>query len=49
MPKVRPDVIVVSDNAALSFMTRKSGDTCSTAVPVVFCGINNFVPELLDG
>lgn len=42
------DVIVVSDNAALNFIL-KYGDTFYPGVPVVFCGINNFSKEMLQG
>ncbi len=46
--KARPDVVVVSDNAALSFVV-ENRETVFPSVPVVFCGINNFVPALLGG
>lgn len=46
--KVHPDVIVVSDNAALSFVIANR-DSLFNAIPIVFCGINNYVPALLGG
>lgn len=42
------DVIVVSDNAALNFIL-EYGDAFYPGVPVVFCGINNFSKEMLEG
>lgn len=44
----RPDVVVVSDNAALSFVVGNR-EALFPSVPIVFCGINNFVPALLNG
>ncbi len=44
----RPDLVVVSDNNALSFaLTHRQ--QLFAGVPVVFCGINNFGDEMLEG
>lgn len=40
--------IVVSDNAALEFMLDRR-DRLLAGVPIVFCGINAFSPEMLRG
>lgn len=40
--------VIVSDNNALNFML-KYHDDLFTGVPVVFCGINDFRPEMLEG
>ncbi len=40
--------ILVSDNAALNFML-KYKDSFFPEVPVIFCGINDFKPELIAG
>jgi len=42
------DLILAADNAALDFVLEHR-DRLGPAIPVVFCGINNFVPELLRG
>lgn len=42
------DVIIVADNNALKFI-RRFGKTVFPNTPVVFCGINNFSPELISG
>ncbi|CAG35754.1 hybrid sensor histidine kinase/response regulator [Desulfotalea psychrophila] len=39
--------IIVSDNNALDFMLRHH-DNLFPGVPVIFCGINNFKPQLLE-
>ncbi len=47
-----PDVIIVSDNNALSFLKRNYTGLFSSAlhvIPIVFCGINNFTPDMLKG
>ncbi len=41
-------VIIVSDNNALNFML-KYQDSLFPGVPVVFCGINDFKPSLVEG
>jgi PAS domain S-box-containing protein len=41
------DIVVVSDNTALEFV--RTHNAFFGSVPVVFCGINNFSPELLTG
>jgi PAS domain S-box-containing protein len=44
----RPDVLIVTDNPALSFaLDHRSG--IFAGVPVVFCGINDFQPDILSG
>lgn len=45
---MRPDVAIVSDDGALKFMLQY-GDELFPGVPVVFCGINRYTPELLAG
>ncbi|MGE4292417.1 MAG: ATP-binding protein [Desulfovibrio sp.] len=42
----RFDVIIASDNTALSFMTRYR-DELFPGVPVVFCGINYYNPQMV--
>ena len=41
-------VIVCSDNNALNFLLRY-GESLFPGTPVVFCGINNFTPAMLEG
>ena len=41
-------MVLVSDNAALDFVLEHRGPITGNA-PVVFCGINNFTPEMLRG
>jgi ABC-type uncharacterized transport system substrate-binding protein len=41
-------VIIVSDNNALRFMV-EYGDELYPGTPVVFCGVNNYRPEMLEG
>ena len=43
-----PDVIIAADNNALNFLIRFR-DTLFPGTPVVFCGINNFQDEMLEG
>ncbi len=43
----RPDVVVVSDNIALDLVRRHRGRLFPDT-PVVFCGINDFQPRLID-
>ena len=43
-----PDLIIVSDNNAFSFL-KKEHQTLFPKVPIVFCGINNYHPRMLDG
>ncbi len=45
---IKYDVIIVSDNTALNFI-RKYRRTIYPDIPVVFCGINNFKDDLIDG
>ncbi|MBF0621286.1 MAG: PAS domain S-box protein [Magnetococcales bacterium] len=42
------DIIIVSDNNAFDFI-RKNRDSLFPGVPVVFCGVNNFSDNWLDG
>ena len=42
------DLLILSDNNALTFLQTYK-ETLFPDVPVVFCGINNFQPTLLDG
>ncbi len=42
------DLIICSDNNALRFVS-EYGDTIYPEVPVIFCGINNFSPEMIKG
>jgi len=44
----QPDVIIVSDNNALDFIM-ESRHELFPAVPVVFCGINNFDNAMIQG
>nr|WP_320016212.1 response regulator [uncultured Desulfobacter sp.] len=47
--KILPiDLLILSDNNALTFLQTYK-ETLFPDVPVVFCGINNFQPTLLDG
>ncbi|NDV26998.1 ATP-binding protein [Desulfovibrio sp. JC010] len=46
--KYKFSAIVVSDNNALNFMLRYR-ETFFPDVPVIFCGINDFRPELIAG
>lgn len=42
------DVLLVADNHALNF-TLKYRDELFPGIPIVFCGINSFTPELIKG
>lgn len=42
------DLILATDNVALDFVLEHR-DSLGPAAPVVFCGVNNFAPELLRG
>ena len=44
----RFDVIITSDNNALEFITEYR-DKLFPGVPVVFCGVNDFHPNMLEG
>ncbi len=44
----RPDVVVVSDNAAFDFAVSHR-EKLFPQQPIVFCGYNNFRPEVLKG
>jgi len=46
--KVTCDAIIVSDNNALNFVI-KNRSRFFKNIPIVFCGINNYKPELLMG
>jgi hypothetical protein len=45
--RLRPDVIISSDDSALSFLLARR-DTLFPGVPIVFCGINSRAPEELE-
>ncbi|BBD10013.1 ATP-binding protein [Desulfovibrio ferrophilus] len=42
------DLIVVSDNNAFSFI-RQYGELLFPGLPVIFCGVNDFDPALIEG
>lgn len=42
------DVIICADNNALAFL-RKNRESLYPGVPIVFCGINNYQPTLIEG
>ncbi|MFA7402737.1 MAG: response regulator [Pelobacteraceae bacterium] len=42
------DIIIAMDNAALEFATRYRG-RISPGTPLVFCGINDYVPSMIAG
>ncbi|KHK00416.1 ABC transporter substrate binding protein [Desulfovibrio sp. TomC] len=44
----RPDLLVVSDNAAFDFAI-KYRETLFPGIPIVFCGYNYFTPDVLQG
>ncbi len=44
----RFDLVLLSDNNALNFVRRHRGDLFA-GVPIVFCGINNFTPSMIEG
>ena len=44
----RPDLIVVSDNAAFDFAIRYR-ERLFSGLPIVFCGFNNFRPQVIAG
>ncbi len=46
--QTRFDVILLSDNNALNFLLARR-DPLFGAAPVVFCGVNNFSPDMLEG
>ncbi|MDC7220619.1 MAG: ABC transporter substrate binding protein [Spirochaetales bacterium] len=48
LTNIHYDLIICSDNNALRFLT-EYGDSLYPNIPVVFCGINNYSPELLKG
>ncbi len=43
-----PQLVIVSDNAAFAFIL-KERDRLFPDVPIVFCGVNDFHPEMLSG
>jgi PAS domain S-box-containing protein len=43
-----PDVVLCSDNNALAFLLEYR-DSLFPNIPIVFCGINDFTPEMLEG
>ncbi len=46
--QIRFSLIICSDNNALRFI-QEHGETFYPGVPVVFCGVNNYTPALVDG
>lgn len=46
--KITCDAIIVSDNNALNFAIRNR-ERFFKNIPIVFCGVNNYSPELLKG
>ena len=44
----RFDLILLSDNDALNFIRHHRRDLFA-GVPIIFCGINNFTPSLIEG
>ena len=46
--EIKFDLVIASDNSALEFML-KYRDEFFPDIPVVFCGINNFTPEMIKG
>ena len=46
--KMTCDAIIVSDNHALNFVI-KNRERFFKDIPIIFCGINNYKPELLKG
>ncbi|MCZ4696319.1 PAS domain S-box protein [Ancylomarina euxinus] len=46
--KVTCDAIIVSDNNALNFVIKNRARFFKN-IPIVFCGVNNYNPELLKG
>lgn len=48
LKKLNPDLVLVSDNAALDFALLHRY-TLFSKVPIVFCGINNYTPSRISG
>ena len=48
LKRTAPDVVLVSDNAALDFVIEHRA-TLFPEVPVVFCGINHYSPSMISG
>ena len=46
--KLKPDLLIISDNNALTFMRDYNKDLFP-GIPIVFCGINNYKPSLIQG
>ena len=44
--KATPDLVMVSDNAALEFVLEQR-DRLFPNTPIVFCGINSFTPSMI--
>lgn len=42
------DAVIVSDDAAFGFVLQNRGELFA-GVPIIFCGVNNFQPEMLGG
>lgn len=45
----RLDLVLASDNEALAFLASYPGGGVVSAAPVVFCGINDYRPSLIEG
>lgn len=45
--KIRPDLILAADNNAFEFL-KKYHEELFEGVPVVFCGVNDYKPSMLD-
>lgn len=46
--KIEPDLVIISDNNALNLI-REYREELFTDVPLIFCGINNYHPGLIEG
>ena len=46
--RTNPDLVIVSDNEALNFIL-KNRKNFFPNIPVVFCGINDFLPAMISG
>ncbi len=48
LKRAAPDLVIVSDNAAFNFILKERASLFPD-VPVVFCGVNDFRPDMLSG
>ena len=46
--KIPPDLLIISDNNALTFL-KKYQEMFFQNIPIVFCGINDYTPDYLNG